>query len=52
MGRPDAWKKTTSKLDVPKRTRDFKKALHRANRRKAKQNPESRDKPLDSRAID
>ena len=36
----------------PSRKREFKKALHRRNRRKARQNPESHDKPLDARAYD
>lgn len=52
MGRSRAWKKVTRTLDAPKRKRDFKKALHRLNRRKAKQNPETKDKPLDSRDFD
>ncbi len=52
MGRSRAWKKVTRNLDAPKRKRDFKKALHRKNRRKANQNPETKDKPLDSRDFD
>jgi hypothetical protein len=52
MGRPNSWKRTTRACDAPKAKRDFKKALHRKNRRKAKQNPESHDKRLDAWAFD
>ncbi len=52
MGRPNAWKKTTRSTKAPKRKRDYRKAIHRTNRRRAKQNPESQDKPLDPWAFD
>lgn len=48
----NSWKRTTRMLDAPKLKRWFKKLLHRKNRRKAKQNPENIDKPLDPWAID
>ena len=47
-----AWKRVSRIVDAPNRKRDFKKALHRRNRRKAKQNPETKDKPLDARDFD
>ncbi len=52
MSRQNAWKKTTRMLDAPKLKRWFKKLLHRKNRRAAKRDPESKDKPLDPWAID
>jgi hypothetical protein len=52
MGRPHAWKKAARAVGSAGRKRKFKKALHRRNRRKARQNPESHDKPLDARAYD
>jgi hypothetical protein len=48
MGRPNSWKRTTRSVDAPKRKRDFKKTLHRKNRRKAHVEPESVDKKLDA----
>ena len=52
MSRQKAWKRTTRMLDAPKLKRWFKKLLHRKNRRAAKRDPESKDKPLDPWAID
>lgn len=52
MRRPHSWKRTTRACDAPKAKRDFKKALHRKNRRNAKQNPESQDNRLDAWAFD
>jgi hypothetical protein len=52
MGRSNSWKRTTRSVDAPKRKKWFKQTTHRKNRRKAKQNPQVRDKPLDSWAFD
>jgi hypothetical protein len=53
MGRPNSWKKTArSQCRGGKAKRDYKKLIHRQNRRKAKQNPESTDKKLDAWAFD
>ncbi len=52
MSQQNAWKRTCRKLGAPNLKRWFKKLLHRKNRRKAKQDPESKDKPLDPWAID
>jgi len=52
MGRQDGWKRTTRMLDASKLKKWYKRLIHRKNRRKAKQDPNSKDKPLDPWAID
>jgi hypothetical protein len=39
-------------LKAPNLKRWYKKLVHRRNRHKAKENPESKDRPLDPWAID
>ncbi len=48
----NSWKRTTRMLDARGLKRWYKKLVHRQNRRKAKQNPYHKDKPLDPWAID
>jgi len=52
MARPWGWKKTTRMLDARKLKRRYKKLVHRQNRRRAKRDPECKNKPLDPWAID
>ncbi len=48
----NSWKRVAQMLDAPKLKRWYRKLVHHRNRRAAKQNPESKDKPLDPWAID
>jgi hypothetical protein len=48
MGRPHSWKRTTRGVNAPKKKREYKRAIHRRNRRAARQNPEAQDKPLNA----
>ena len=46
------FRKVARMLNAPKFIRWYKKHIHRKNRRKANQNPESIDKKLDAWEID
>jgi len=47
-----AWTKLFRHLKAPKMKSWYKKTIHRANRRKAKQNPDNIDKKLNTWDID
>ena len=52
MSRQKAWKRTCRMLNAPNLKKWYKKLIRRRNRRKAKLDPESQDRPLDPWAID
>lgn len=47
-----SWKRLWARLEAPKFKRWYKKYVHRKNRRKAKNDPTYRDKPLNPREVD
>jgi hypothetical protein len=46
------WQRAMRWLDAPKLKKWYKAFVNRRNRRKAKRNPEAKDKPLDPWDID
>lgn len=52
MGMTNGWKRTVRMLKAPKLIKWYKKLVHRKNRRRAKQNPESQDQRLNPWDID
>jgi hypothetical protein len=52
MSQSNSWKRTSRIFSGTNLKRWYKKFVHRRDRRKAKQNPENRDKPLDPWELD